>query len=311
MKIHSMKIKLVIQNGWGEDAQKVTQSITLAADWQTVTVKFSDALVGGNYEMILQPETFDGIIDLESVAVFKDENLEKEALIGAMQKWINGMMQATRGKVKAWDMINEAIAGDGNVNGYYDLQHAAGGGGTWDVGGQTFYWQDYFGSKECGVIVEKLAREAYANVEGTNPDDLKLLYEASKECGGLAIGSRYCDGVSVINWPIGRIIMSYYASAYVRTVLNMKVYDCTAGFKCYSKALLSTIDLDKVEMKGYGFQIEMKYTSLKLGFKVKEVPIIFINRKAGTSKMSSGIFGEAFWGVLKLRFRKITPKQNS
>jgi len=141
-----------------------------------------------------------------------------------------------------------------------------------------------------------------------NPDDLQLLYQASKECGGLAIGSRYCDGVSVINWPIGRIIMSYYASQYVRTVLHMGIYDCTAGFKCYSKELLSTIDLDKVEMKGYGFQIEMKYTSWKLGFKVKEVPIIFINRKAGTSKMSSGIFGEAFWGVIKLRFRKITPK---
>lgn len=177
LRIKSSKagtIKLVIQNGWSDDAQKVTQSITVAADWQTVTVKFSDALVGGDYEMILQAETFDGIIDLESVAVFKDENLEKEALIGAMQKWINGMMQATQGKVKAWDMINEAIAGDGNVNGYYDLQHAAGGGGTWDVGGQTFYWQDYFGSKEYGVIVEKLAREAYAKVEGTNPDDLKL-----------------------------------------------------------------------------------------------------------------------------------------
>lgn len=144
-----------------------------------------------------------------------------------------------------------------------------------------------------------------------NPDDLQLLYKASKECGGLAIGSRYCDGVSVINWPIGRIIMSYYASQYVRTVLRMGVYDCTAGFKCYSKALLSTIDLDKVEMKGYGFQIEMKYTSWKLGFKVKEVPIIFVNRKAGTSKMSSGIFGEAFWGVIKLRFRKITPKTNA
>lgn len=142
-----------------------------------------------------------------------------------------------------------------------------------------------------------------------NPDDLSKLYEASKACGGLAIGSRYCNGVSVINWPIGRIIMSYYASVYVRTVLSMKVYDCTAGFKCYSKELLSTLDLDKVEMKGYGFQIEMKYSSYKLGFKVVEVPIIFVNRTLGTSKMSSGIFGEAFWGVMKLRFRKITPKE--
>ena len=141
-----------------------------------------------------------------------------------------------------------------------------------------------------------------------NPEDLPRLYQACKDGADLSIGSRYCDGISVINWPIGRIIMSYYASVYVRTILGMKVYDCTAGFKCYSNKVLRTIDLDKVEMKGYGFQIEMKYTTYKLGFKITEVPIIFINRKAGTSKMSGGIFGEAFWGVLKLRFRKLKPK---
>ena len=141
-----------------------------------------------------------------------------------------------------------------------------------------------------------------------NPEDLPRLYQACKDGADLAVGSRYCDGISVINWPIGRIIMSYYASVYVRTVLGMKVYDCTAGFKCYSNKVLRTIDLDKVEMKGYGFQIEMKYTTYKLGFKITEVPIIFVNRKAGTSKMSGGIFGEAFWGVLKLRFRKLKPK---
>lgn len=141
-----------------------------------------------------------------------------------------------------------------------------------------------------------------------NPDDLPRLYQACKDGADLAIGSRYCDGISVINWPIGRIIMSYYASVYVRTVLGMKVFDCTAGFKCYSNKVLRTIDLDKVEMKGYGFQIEMKYTTYKLGFKITEVPIIFVNRKAGTSKMSGGIFGEAFWGVMKLRFRKLKPK---
>lgn len=141
-----------------------------------------------------------------------------------------------------------------------------------------------------------------------NPEDLPRLYQACKDGTDLAIGSRYCDGISVINWPIGRIIMSYYASVYVRTILGMKVYDCTAGFKCYSNKVLRTIDLDKVEMKGYGFQIEMKYTTYKLGFKITEVPIIFVNRKAGTSKMSGGIFGEAFWGVLKLRFRKLKPK---
>lgn len=142
-----------------------------------------------------------------------------------------------------------------------------------------------------------------------NPDDLPRLYQACKDGADLAIGSRYCDGISVINWPIGRIIMSYYASVYVRTVLGMKVYDCTAGFKCYSNKVLKAINLDDIRMKGYGFQIEMKYTAYRLGFKIAEVPIIFVNRKAGTSKMSGGIFGEAFWGVLKLRFRKFKPMQ--
>ena len=141
-----------------------------------------------------------------------------------------------------------------------------------------------------------------------NPDDLPNLYQACKDGADLAIGSRYCDGISVVNWPIGRIIMSYYGSVYVRTVLGMKITDCTAGFKCYSKKLLSTIDLDAVQMKGYGFQIEMKYTAFRLGFKIKEVPIIFVNRKEGTSKMSGGIFKEALLGVFKLRFRKILPK---
>ena len=141
-----------------------------------------------------------------------------------------------------------------------------------------------------------------------DPDDLPRLLEACKDGEGVAIGSRYCDGISVVNWPIGRIIMSYYASVYVRTVLRMKVFDCTAGYKCYSRRVLETIDLDNVKMKGYGFQIEMKYTAWKLGFPIREVPVIFVNRKAGSSKMSGSIFGEAFWGVLKLRFRKINKK---
>ena len=142
-----------------------------------------------------------------------------------------------------------------------------------------------------------------------NPDDLVRLYRACSEEGGdLAVGSRYCHGVSVVDWPMSRIIMSYYASAYVRTVLNMKVFDTTAGFVCYTRKVLESMDLDAVQMKGYGFQIEMKYTAHKLGFKIKEVPIIFVNRQLGTSKMSSGIFGEAFWGVIKLRFRKIKGK---
>lgn len=142
-----------------------------------------------------------------------------------------------------------------------------------------------------------------------NPDDLPRLYRTCKEGADLAIGSRYCDGISVINWPIGRVIMSYYASVYVRKVLGMKVYDTTAGFKCYKRKVLETIDLDSVRMKGYGFQIEMKYSTYKLGFRIAEVPIIFVDRKEGTSKMSSGIFGEAFWGVLGMRFRKIKPRK--
>ena len=141
-----------------------------------------------------------------------------------------------------------------------------------------------------------------------NPADLPRLYEACRDGADLAIGSRYCNGISVINWPIGRVIMSYYASVYVRTVLGMKVFDTTAGFKCYRRRVLETIDLVKVRMKGYGFQIEMKYSTYKLGFTIKEVPIIFVDRKEGTSKMSSGIFGEAFWGVLKLKMRKIRPR---
>ena len=143
-----------------------------------------------------------------------------------------------------------------------------------------------------------------------NPDDLLRLYAACAEQGAdLAVGSRYCHGVSVVDWPMSRIIMSYYASAYVRGVLDMKVFDTTAGFVCYTRKVLETIDLDAVRMKGYGFQIEMKYTAFRLGFKIIEVPIIFTNRQLGTSKMSSGIFGEAFWGVIKLRFRKIKGRQ--
>ena len=139
-----------------------------------------------------------------------------------------------------------------------------------------------------------------------NPDDLLRLYAACADDGAdLSIGSRYCHGVSVVDWPMSRIMMSYYASAYVRGVLGIKVFDTTAGFVCYKRKVLETMDLDAVQMKGYGFQIEMKYTAYKLGFRLKEVPIIFTNRQVGTSKMSSGIFGEAFWGVIKLRFRKI------
>ena len=140
-----------------------------------------------------------------------------------------------------------------------------------------------------------------------NPDDLENLYAACKEGADLSVGSRYCDGVRVVNWPSGRKLMSYFASVYVRKTLGVRIFDSTAGFLCYSRKVLETIDLDNIQMKGYGFQIEMKYSAVKLGFLLAEVPVIFINRKEGSSKMSGGIFGEAFWGVIKLRFRKIHP----
>lgn len=137
------------------------------------------------------------------------------------------------------------------------------------------------------------------------PEDLPRLLDACENEGGdIAIGSRYSKGVSVVNWPIGRILISYFASVYVRTVLGFKIFDSTAGFICYSRKALQTINLDAVKMKGYGFQIEMKYTAFRKGLCIKEVPVIFVNRQEGTSKMSSGIFGEAFWGVIALKFRK-------
>lgn len=142
-----------------------------------------------------------------------------------------------------------------------------------------------------------------------NPDDLPALYRACAEEGyDVAVGSRYITGVNVVNWPMGRVLMSYYASAYVRLITRMKVRDTTAGFVCYTRRVLSTIPLDKIHFKGYAFQIEMKFTAVKCGFRIKEVPIVFVNRVLGTSKMSSGIFGEAVFGVIRLKagswFRK-------
>jgi len=139
-----------------------------------------------------------------------------------------------------------------------------------------------------------------------NPNDLERLYNACHNEGAdLAVGSRYVNGVvNVVNWPMGRILMSYYASAYVRMITRMKIGDATAGFKCYTRKVLEAIDLDKVKFVGYAFQIEMKFTAYKLGFKVVEVPIIFTDRTLGHSKMSKKIFKEAFFGVIQLRFRK-------
>lgn len=135
-----------------------------------------------------------------------------------------------------------------------------------------------------------------------NPNDLIPLRKACAEEGAdLSVGSRYITGVNVVNWPMGRVVMSYYASAYVRIITGMSVRDTTAGFVCYSRRVLEAIELDKVEFKGYAFQIEMKFTAYKLGFKIKEVPIIFVNRVLGTSKMNTSIFGEAVFGVIKLK----------
>lgn len=141
-----------------------------------------------------------------------------------------------------------------------------------------------------------------------DPADLVRLYRACTEDGAdISIGSRYCNGVNVVNWPMKRVLMSWGASRYVRAILGIPVNDTTAGFVCYTRKVLETINLDGVRMKGYGFQIEMKYTAYKLGFKIREVSVIFRDRTEGKSKMSSGIFGEAFWGVIKLRFRKFHP----
>lgn len=141
------------------------------------------------------------------------------------------------------------------------------------------------------------------------PEDLVPLYKACAEGGAdVSVGSRYISGVNVVNWPMGRVLMSYYASAYVRIVTGMSVRDTTAGFVCYNRRVLAAICFDEVEFKGYAFQIEMKFTAYKLGFKIKEVPIIFVNRVLGTSKMNTSIFGEAFFGVIKLKMRSIFNK---
>lgn len=139
-----------------------------------------------------------------------------------------------------------------------------------------------------------------------DPADLVRLLDACVDDGAdMAIGSRYVSGVNVVNWPMGRVLMSYFASVYVRFVTGMDIKDTTAGFKCYSRKVLEAIDLDNIHLKGYGFQIEMKFTTWKLGFKIKEVPIIFTDRKQGSSKMSGGIFNEAVWGVIGMKLRSL------
>ena len=142
-----------------------------------------------------------------------------------------------------------------------------------------------------------------------DPKDLPRLYKACAEEGyDVAVGSRYVSGVNVVNWPMGRVLMSYFASKYVRFVTGFPINDTTAGFKCYRRRVLETIDLDAIRFTGYAFQIEMKFTAYKLGFRIKEVPVVFVNRQLGTSKMSGGIFGEALFGVMRLRWAALTGK---
>lgn len=142
-----------------------------------------------------------------------------------------------------------------------------------------------------------------------NPKDLPRLYQTcSKENFDVAIGSRYCTGVNVVNWPMSRVLMSYFASKYVKFVTGLKINDTTAGFVCYKRRVLEAIDLDKIRFKGYAFQVEMKYTAHVLGYKLKEVSIIFINRVLGESKMNTGIFAEGVLGVLTMRIRKMLGK---
>lgn len=142
-----------------------------------------------------------------------------------------------------------------------------------------------------------------------NPDDLTRLYHECKDRGAdMAIGSRYVSGVNVVNWPMGRVLMSYFASMYVRTVTRMKLRDATAGFVCYRRTVLEALDLDRIQFKGYAFQIEMKFRAYRHKFRIVEVPIIFVNRRLGTSKMNSSIFGEAIFGVITLRLKAIFGK---
>lgn len=141
-----------------------------------------------------------------------------------------------------------------------------------------------------------------------NPDDLVKLYDACKNGADLAIGSRYITGVNVVNWPMNRVLMSYFASSYVRLITGLTIRDTTAGFVCYRRIILETIELDKIKFRGYAFQIEMKYTTSKFGFKIVEVPIIFTDRTLGASKMSHDIFKEAILGVISLKIKSIFKK---
>lgn len=159
--------------------------------------------------------------------------------------------------------------------------------------------------RDYGYVIEMDADFSH------NPDDLTRLYHNCKDKGAdVTVGSRYVSGVNVVNWPMGRVLMSYFASAYVRIITRMTLRDATAGFVCYKRRVLEAINLDGIEFKGYAFQIEMKFKAYSKGFRIEELPIIFINRRLGTSKMDSSIFGEAMFGVLKLKFDSLFRKKS-
>ena len=197
--------------------------------------------------------------------------------------------------------IVKGMQGEDRFSGRLHLIERSGklGLGTAYIAG--FKWA--LARKEYKFIFEMDADFSHA------PSDVPRLYNACCNEGyDLAIGSRYVTGVNVVNWPMGRVLMSYFASKYVRIVTGLKIHDTTAGFKCYRREVLEAIDLDNIRFKGYAFQIEMKFTAYMLGFKIKEVSVVFVNRQQGTSKMSGGIFGEAMFGVMRLKWDSITGK---
>ncbi|MCH5179092.1 MAG: polyprenol monophosphomannose synthase [Prevotellaceae bacterium] len=197
--------------------------------------------------------------------------------------------------------IVKAMQGESNFSGRVHLMERSGklGLGTAYIAG--FKWA--LEREQYKYIFEMDADFSHS------PDDVPRLRAACHDEGyDLAIGSRYISGVNVVNWPMGRVLMSYYASKYVRFVTGLPIHDTTAGFKCYRREVLEAIDLDAIRFKGYAFQIEMKFTAYKLGFKIKEVSVVFVNRQLGTSKMSGGIFGEAMFGVMRLKWDSICGK---
>ncbi len=226
---------------------------------------------------------------------------------------IENMIRSILALPKAFDiLVIDDNSPDGTADIVKSLQQTAGGAlhiieragklglGTAYIAGFTWAIE-----KKYAYIFEMDADFSH------NPEDLIRLHHACENEGyDLAIGSRYITGVNVVNWPIGRVLMSYFASKYVRFVLGMGIADTTAGFKCYRRIVLETINLDDVRFKGYAFQIEMKFSAYKLGFKIIEVPIVFTNRVLGTSKMNGGIFGEAVWGVIRLKIHSIIHPVN-